>query len=52
VEGKQPLGLGFTESWANNNGSGIVAGPGSAVPSVLVAGVIEKGGSFAEPSTH
>jgi hypothetical protein len=37
VEGKQPLGLGFTESQANNNGSGIVAGPGGAVPSVLVA---------------
>ncbi|CAK9882905.1 unnamed protein product [Sphagnum jensenii] len=50
VEGKQPLGLGFTESRANNNGSGIVAGPGGAVPSVLVAGVVEKGGSLAEPS--
>jgi hypothetical protein len=50
VEGKQPLGLGFTESRANNNGSGIVAGPGGAVPSVLVAGVIEKGSSLAEPS--
>ncbi|CAK9238240.1 unnamed protein product [Sphagnum troendelagicum] len=50
VEDKQPLGLGFTESQANNNGSGIVAGPGGAVPSVLVAGVVEKGGSLAEPS--
>jgi len=50
VEGKQRLGLGFTESRANNNGSGIVAGPDGAVPSVLVAGVIEKGGSLAEPS--
>jgi hypothetical protein len=50
VEGKQPLGLGFTESRANNNGSGIVAGLGGAVPSVLVAGVIEKGSSLAEPS--
>jgi hypothetical protein len=49
VEGNQPLGLGFTESRANNNGSGIVTGPG-AVPSMLVAGVIEKGGSLAEPS--
>ncbi len=50
MEDKQPLGLGFTESQANNNGSGIVAGPGGAVPSVLVAGVVEKGGSLAEPS--
>jgi ABC-type multidrug transport system ATPase subunit/ABC-type multidrug transport system permease subunit len=49
VEGNQPLGLGFTESRANNYGSGIVTGPG-AVPSMLVAGVIEKGGSLAEPS--
>jgi hypothetical protein len=49
VEGNQPLGLGFTESRANNNGSGIVTGPG-VVPSMLVAGVIEKGGSLAEPS--